>query len=493
MNPFQNAARQMDAPRVQRNAFGGAAQNRLYRDWRAPSLSPDTEAKNVRPLLRARARQLVQDNSYAEGFVSEVQNNVIGPTGIKLRAMISTRIGDAHSTTNKAIEDGWKEWGNPENASADGHDSWLDLEKLCARTLAVDGECFIRHRRYFDNPFGYAIQLIDADQVDDYYNVTAEAGRNEIRSGIELNENGKAIAYHVWSRHPSDMGKRVRERIDASEILHLFIRRRTGQTRGITWFAPVLTNLKTHDSYTEAELVAARIGASKMGFYVTKEGMGLGPNPDEEDERLMEVAPGQFDELPPGMEVQTFDPQHPNAAFKDFTKAILRGIARGLGVSYTALTGDLEGVNYSSIRWGMLAERDNWRSLQGWLSVQLHRRVYREWVAQALLNNALSVDSRVAANFHNVMWKPRGWAWVDPLKDLQASALGVELGVDDRTSILDQEGESLEETFQNLAREKELAEKLGITITPAKGSPAQASDDEQDDEPEKKKPALKVS
>lgn len=488
-NPFAVAARTMESPKPQRQAFRGADQNRLYRDWRAPSLSPDAEAKNVRPLLRARSRQLVQDNAHAAGFVTEVQNNVIGPTGIKLRAQIATRHGDANAKTNAAIQDGWKEWGYPENASADGHDSWLDLEKLIARTIVVDGECFVRHRRYFDNAFGYAVQLIDADQVDDYHNVTADRGRNEIRGGVELDYNGRPVAYHVWSVHPGDMGKRVRERIPASEILHLFIRLRAGQTRGITWFAPVLTSLKMHDGYSEAELVAARIGAAKMGFYTTPEGMGLGPNPDEETDEealVQEASPGTFEELPPGMTVQTFDPQHPNAGFKDFTTAILRGIARGLGISYTALTGDLEGVNYSSIRWGMLAERDQWRNIQGWLSVQLHRRVYREWVRMALVSGALNVDSRVASDFQSVTWKARGWGWVDPMKDIQARILGIANGLDDRTTVLDEEGEDLLETFENLKREQELAEKMGITITPAATAAgvarAQQADDSDDDE-----------
>ena len=47
----------------------------VSRDWRAPSLSPDAEAKNVRPLLRARARQLVQDNQVMVGSVTAARDH----------------------------------------------------------------------------------------------------------------------------------------------------------------------------------------------------------------------------------------------------------------------------------------------------------------------------------------------------------------------------------------------------------------------------------
>jgi capsid protein len=58
--------------------------------------------------------------------------------------------------------------------------------------------------------------------------------------------------------------------VDAAEIIHKFIQYRPGQTRGVTLFAPILLDLKMLDGYQQAELVATRMAAAKMGFLVQK-------------------------------------------------------------------------------------------------------------------------------------------------------------------------------------------------------------------------------
>jgi capsid protein len=52
--------------------------------------------------------------------------------------------------------------------------------------------------------------------------------------------------------------KRERQRIPADEIIHKFVRYRANQVRGVTWFAPVLLNLKNLDGYEFNELAASR-------------------------------------------------------------------------------------------------------------------------------------------------------------------------------------------------------------------------------------------
>jgi capsid protein len=57
----------------------------------------------------------------------------------------------------------------------------------------------------------------------------------------------------------------------------------------------------------------------------------------------MSAEPGSFEQLSAGMSISSWDPQHPVTAFSEFHKAVLRGIASSLGVSYAALASDLEG------------------------------------------------------------------------------------------------------------------------------------------------------
>lgn len=475
-NPLLAASESIDRSSRLRSSsnFAGAQNTRLTFDFTAGLFSADQEIRYDLATLRARARRLVRNNSHASGFVNELANNVIGPDGILLQSKVRTRLGDLVKATNDEIERGWREWGMPENCSADGHDDWVELQRLVIKTIATDGEVFIRRLKYFGNEFGYALQILDADLVDENLNRVAEPGRNAIRMGVELNSWNRPVAYHTWTRHLGDQGVRERVVIPAAEMIHLFVRYRPNQSRGVTWFAPVLLNLHYLDGYEFSELTAARVSAAKMGFIknMQPEAIAAYTPPKKGEQRTMDVEPGVFEELDPGQEVEMFDPKHPSTAFKDFTKTILRAIARGLNMSYTSLTGDLEAVNYSSIRAGLLSERDQFRSLQRWLGIHCHRLVYREWLDMALLSSAITVDSRLASDYYAVEWKPRGWKWVDPVNDLTAAALAIALGLDSRQRLAAEQGRDFEEIVEEIAHELEFADAMGVDVSGEAPTPA---------------------
>ena len=189
---------------------------------------------------------------------------------------------------------------------------------------------------------------------------------------------------------------------------------------------------------------------------------------DEYDDRelIEEAEPGVFHELPEGVGFTAFDPQHPTAAFADFTKAVLRGAASGLNVAYNTLANDLEGVNFSSIRSGVLEEREQWRVLQGWVIEQLCMPVYRRWLRAALPTQSLPLPPGKIDKFQSVIWQPRGWDWVDPLKDSKATETGIANGTQTRAEVLAAKGKDLRETFEQLKYENDLAAQYGINISP---------------------------
>jgi lambda family phage portal protein len=462
-----------------RAMYAGARSDRLTADWAAGLFSPDMEARYALSMLRARSRQLVRDNSHAAGFVHELGNNVIGPEGIMLQAKIKT-VGDVLAApTNKEIERAWKEWGMPETCTADGHEGWVDLQRLVLKLLPMDGEVLIRKLRYFDNPFGFALQVIDPDLLDETYNRPPGSPGlpegNEIRMGIEVNSYGRAVRYHLFRRHPGDSplltGLKDRVPVPADEIIHLFVRYRPGQTRGVPWFAPVMLNLKTFDGYEFSELQGARVAAANMGFIENKQPEAIaafnpleGKNGKERKPEIFDVEPGVIKELLPGQEFATFNPGRPSAAYRDFTKAVLRSVARGLNMAYSTLTGDLEAVNFSSIRAGLLSERDHYRGLQCWFGVHAARPIYRDWIGMGLLAGAVRVDSRLASNYYEVEWKGRGWKWVQPVDDMKALDMAIKLGIASRQDACAEQGNDFEDTIDRQAHEQEYADEQGVYI-----------------------------
>ena len=377
------------------SGWGGADQSRLLADWLIGSVSSDSEIRANLTILRSRARDLVKNNAWCTGFVDEVKNNVVGESGIMLQARIRMRprvVGEVPglaTATNREIERGWKEWSHCEYASANRRYSLVDIEDLLIETVVTDGEAFVRRLRGFDNEFGYALQFVDADLVDEKFSRAAGPNINEVRMGVELDRYGAAIGYHVWNRYSSDASSipRRREFISADDMLHIFVPMRANQVRGITWFAPIMVKARHMDGYEESELVAARAGASKMGFITNTSPDAIAafevpktgaPNETEDME------PGVIKRLLPGEEYVQNDPKHPSTAFEMFTSTVLRAMARGLKVSYLTLTGDLRAANYSSMRAGLLPERDRWRKVHGFLAEHFCRPVYRDWIRMAL-------------------------------------------------------------------------------------------------------------
>jgi capsid protein len=118
------------------------------------------------------------------------------------------------------------------------------------------------------------------------------------------------------------------------------------------------------------------------------------------------------------------------------------------------------------MRSGALEERATWRMLQAWFIETLCERVYQVWLKEALLRDAFvrPLPASKYDKFSAVEWTPRGWTWVDPLKDQQAAKIGLELGLTTREEIAAAQGKNYEDIFAQLAEENLLAESLGVSV-----------------------------
>jgi lambda family phage portal protein len=468
--------------RVQR-AFLAAMQNRLTADWVTSITSPDKELQKDLRKLRERSRDLVNNNDYAAKFVGLVAGNVIGPNGITLQSRLES--GDElNDQLNQEVERAWNDWGKKKNCTVSGKLSWLDAQNLFVRTLATDGEVFVRLVRGFQNDHAFALQFIDADLVDHQFNGKYENG-NEVRMGVEIDTWHRPVAYHVLTVHPADIigtssGRSRRERIPAEQMLHAFVTRRPDQTRGVPWMHAGMMRLQMLGAYEEAELVAARMGASQMGFLQSETGDDFTGDKQDDGTIEIEVAPGNIAQLPAGMEFQAFEPKHPTTAFEFFVKASLRGVASALGVSYSSLSGDLSDVNFSSIRSGLLEERDAWKCVQRFVTEHFCDEVLRAWLPLAMTSGALEVamDSEELADAAN--WQARGWDWVDPLKDVQAASLALANRLTSVHAIVAERGGDYRDVWKQLAKEQKEAADLELTPNAHETAALAAQNDTQD-------------
>lgn len=464
---------------ARRSIFNAADTGRLHSSWTTTNHSADAELYNNLSTLRARSRELVRNNGYAKGFVGMVSANVIGHKGIRLQSQVMQ--GDsADDLARLKIEEGWRRWSGQRQEGAfwcdvTGRHSMRDIQRLVVHHLVTDGEVLVRKVRGASagNPFRFSLQLIEADHLDHNYNDTLTSG-NKVKMGVEVDGWGKPAAYWLFPKHPGDArfgyayGERVR--ISADEIIHLYIPSRISANRGLPWMSASMTDFNMLGGYIESELVAARVAAAKMGFFKRQEGHAAYQGDDTEDNApVVDADPGTFEALQDGWDFVPWDPTHPNTAFADFLKGILRGVAAGLGVPYFKLAGDLEAVSYSSARVGELDARTVWRELQQYLVENFLEPVFMEWLRWALLTREVNLPMAKFDKFAVAEWRPRGWQWVDPQKDANAKLIEIQNGWSNYSEVAAEQGKDLEEVARQYAADVKTLEKYGVIIAKPQG------------------------
>ena len=459
-------------------SFDAGVVDRLTHSFTGSTQPINEEIRHSLQMMRARSRQICMNNDYGKRFIHMVKSNVVGVNGIKLqsRAMRDRVPGmppQLDDVDNQLIERAFKNWGKPENCSADNKLSWLDIQNLVIATIARDGECLV-HMIPTRTGYGLRLRVLGGDYLDENNNGELPDG-NRVVMGVEYEPNGMIAAYHIRDKEVTAWinvyPTRDYIRIPASEVIHLHLSDYPDQARGIPWLHTSIRRLNMIGKYEEAELVAATIGASKMGFVTSADGDGANVDDiydgeeDDDGEVIQEIEAGSIEQLAAGQTFTGFDPTHPTTAFDGFMRAVLRGASSGLNVAYSGLSNDLENVNFSSIRAGVLDERDQWRAIQSWLSSHLHQRVFERWISDAILRGKLPLPmKKVDSKFVDVRWQPRGWPWVDPKKDAEANRLNLSMGVETRQHILAQQGRDFDDTLEQLAYENARAKEKGVNI-----------------------------
>lgn len=450
--------------------YAGGAMSRLVANWFAVLEEANDEIRWSLVELRARSRQLVRDHGEATGMLLDFESDIAGPNGAQLQFRALRPRGAPVSPLNDRVERAFRRWTKRGRCTLGAPMSFGALQRLMVRTVIQDGEFLALRIRDPRLPSGYTLQVLDADQLDEGENRRAGLdGLNAIVMGVEVNADGRPVAYHIWDRHPSLPG-RTKQRVPASNVLHVFKTVRPGQVRGVPWMAPVLVTWKMGARYTEAELYQSLLAASQSGFFVDRQGITNIEAPKGADGKAkalqLELTPGLSRQLPAGLEFQPWEPKHPTANFVGFMKAINRLKARAFGRSYASLTGDLSDVNFSSMRIDREREKAQNRVHQQELLVeQFCEVVFADWVQMATLVGDLGVvtfDAETLADFAS--WMTIGWPWIDPVKDATAAQMEIGMGLTSPQRVCAEKGRDFFDVIDEIAEARDYAKEKNVTL-----------------------------
>jgi lambda family phage portal protein len=487
-----------------RGGYDAARVERLFDGWTTQNVSTNSYLRTELLRIRTRSRDLARNDDYHKGFLRHCKTNIVGPNGFTLQMNVANGDGNPDEEANDAIEAAWQDFSKKENFTVTGKHTRVDAENLLLGTCVRDGEFLYREVKGFKgNPHRYAIQPISPDFLDEEKNEVLPNG-NKIIMGVETDRWDRAVNYWLRTFNPGDIfsfdpnGYKTVP-VPASEIKHLFLFDDFDQKRGVPWIHAGQTRLKMLNGFEEAALEDAR-GAACQNTYFTQtldaNGEYKGDRVDAEGNVEEDMEPGQKRVLPLGMGVQHVDPTYPNVEFGQFVKSILRGICTGLGVSYNSLCNDLEGVNFSSIRAGLLSERDMWKLLQVWWANQIEVDIFKSWLEIALLAGqikSLKTGRPLAAvnfeKYNKPLFFGRRWDWVDPEKDVKAATMAVQNGFKSRAQyVAEQSGRDLEDVYKEMKRDKDLQKKYELNFdqaakpAPTEKPPAEATPEEKPEE-----------
>jgi lambda family phage portal protein len=433
--------------------------------------------------LRAEARRLVRDNSYAWGVVDTIVSSVVG-AGIQAQSTYETPEGDDIEDINDLRDKAWSEWS--EVADIKGRLTLEEIQIIALREMVEAGEVLIRivnlpstEYRGISRPIPMALEIIEADRLAtdrDTYTMGIDRGDGtRVIRGIKVDESGKPLAYMIYDDHPLQPHavSRTPKEIPAREIIHLFRQDRVGQTRGVTWFAPALASIRDLGTYLDNELQASAIASCFTAAIKTETPLGRLSDPDAGDgidrrgnqERYLE--PGLVFELNPNESVEVINPTRPNTSAGEWTKVILRGIAVGTGLSYEVVARDYSQTTYSSSRTSQLEDRRRFRIIQKYIIRHLLQPVWDRFCDAASRTNLdgfpgpsdLLSDRR---RFTPVEWQTPKWEWVDPGVEQVTSEAGINSFTATYSEVLGAQGLNFRTVFYQRAKENRLLAKLGL-------------------------------
>ena len=450
--------------------YEGATKGRRTEGWcSATNRDANAEISPALSTLRNRSRDLIRNNPYAARGIQVIESNVVGK-GIKTEFKNSTK------TRARVINELWRAWAHSTAIDYEGRNNIFGLQRLVMRSIEESGEVLVRRRRVAKQKVRSAegveievppiqLQILESDFLINSDSITKKQvqSNNTLLQGIEFDENGKRVAYHLYKTHPGAVNTFQRNaydtvRITADDLSHCFREDRPGQVRGVPWLAPIMIRLRDFDEYEDAQLVRQKVAAMFTAFIHDQSGLESDLTEDEKETELGEkMEPGTIEILPPGKDITLASPPILEN-YKEYVNTVLHSIAAGLGVSFEALTGDLSEVNFSSARMGKL---EFWKNVDNW-QYNILIPQFMENVVNWFLNGAELIGVRTE-NTETVYTPPKR-EMVDPTKEVPALQKAIRSGLITWSEAVRQTGNDPDKQLAEYKTDKEKFDELELTL-----------------------------
>lgn len=423
---------------------GASKTRRSLKEWMTFGNDADSDLLLDLPTLRERSRDLVRNNPLASGAIKTKVTNVIG-TGLRLQSRIDrgvlTLTDEQADAWEAHTEREWRLFWESKDCDISRTLTGYGLTRVVYQQAKENGDVFVLMPTKAINGFPYSrrLQVIEADRVCNADNTT---DTDTLAGGIEKDEYGAPVSYHVMRQHPGakylasttkwDKIPAFGAKTGLRNVIHLYNPTRPGQSRGIPDLAAVIEPLKQLGRYTDVEIMAAVISgmftvfleteSGGSGFDFTKFGAESGQKTTDRD---MKLGNGMIVELAPGESVHDSNPGRPNNAFDPFVQAILRQIGAALEIPFEILIKHFT-ASYSAARAALLEFWKFVKCERQWLSDNFLKIVYEIWMYEAVTSGRIAApgflsDPLVRAAYLSCEFIGPAKGQIDELKEVNAA------------------------------------------------------------------------
>lgn len=489
---------------LNQGGYDGARKDRRgTQEWTTLPSDADSAANPDLPELRERSRDLVRNQPLAGGVLNTKVTSAVG-AGLRLQPTPNLKL--LGWTEEQGLEWAAHVQGEFElfsqTCDVTGYGHFLDLQPLAFRSTLEGGDCFVTSPVIERAGEAYAtrLALYEADRVS---NPDFMMDTDTISGGVEHDSHGRPEKYHFTSAHPGSLtsGRSITwTPIDAfgkltgrRNVLHLFQRKRIGQSRGVPDLAAVIEPLKLVSRLTEAELMRSVVSSMFTVFVKSAAGdQGLGPfgtsAPVDQPKKQLKMGSAAVVDLSQGEDVEFANPTAPNTNFDPFVQAILRQVGVEVQIPFELLIKHFTS-SYSAARAAMLEAWKYFLTIRVWMTRSLCAPTYELFMVEAVQRGRviapgfLTGDQALRQAFLSARWigDPRGQ--IDEAKEVGAAKERTEMLL----TTMDEESEALtgepwDRKIPTLRREAELKKELKPAPPPMASPPSPPSEDEEEEE-----------
>lgn len=441
---------------------GASLTKKALRAFNAVSGSPIFDIDFNNATMRQRGRMLYMASPIAAAAVNTNRTKIVG-SGLKMKCSINRKLlGMSERTAQEwceKTEAEFKLWSENRHAcDMLGENNFFEIQQLAVKSWLMSGDVFVLIKRDKPtplNPYSLRLQLVEADRVGTPYTgnsfsfgvTEGKCGDNDVHDGVEVDKNGRIVAYHICSGYPgfpSSTKSQEWIRVEAvgkktglPNILHIMDAERPDQYRGVTYLAPVIELLLQGRRYTEAELTAAIIQSYLTAWVETETDATDNPlfaeeEGDEEYDENPEMGPGNVIHLKKGEKVQFGNPNIPTAGFEVFMKSIIKQAGAALEMPYDVLIKEFNS-SYSAAKGALEEGWEAFKMRRSWFVNDLTQPVYEIFLSEAVALGRVYApgffdDPLIRAAWCGARWDGPAQTHLDPVKEANANEIQVKNG-----------------------------------------------------------------